>query len=226
MLKGDGKHFGVASLLISPAALVRTFGTPELSEIFVQGTGQISFEDNNLDCYCIFDYKKTDHYHGLNRDDEFYETPRNLRKPLHKRKVKYPTVEEFWTSEEPKEFRLVADDQADWKKFRRWVRREIANREKLGGEIDAEVEAKYGAEVNICTGNWETKARMETDPACFKYDYTYHLSKDELKALKDKPETLSPPSMFDLSKAKRVFIDKDDIKRQEMEREQEKIRNV
>ena len=34
VLKGDGKHFSVAKVMISPASLVRTFGMPDLSEIF------------------------------------------------------------------------------------------------------------------------------------------------------------------------------------------------
>jgi hypothetical protein len=34
----------------------------------------------------------------------------NMKKPLHKRKRKWPTIEEFWTSEEPVPFKLLADD--------------------------------------------------------------------------------------------------------------------
>lgn len=38
-LKGDGKAFAVAKIMISPAALIRTFGHPEMTEIFYSGTG-------------------------------------------------------------------------------------------------------------------------------------------------------------------------------------------
>jgi hypothetical protein len=57
----------------------------------------------------------------LNRDDEFYNTVKNMKRPEYRRKRKWPTVEEFWDLETPIEFRLLADDQSDWKKFRRWL---------------------------------------------------------------------------------------------------------
>lgn len=80
VLKGDGKHFAVAKLQIAPAHLVKLFGMPDMTEIFFHGSGQYSFEDNNLDMFCLFDYKQTDLYHGFNREDEFYETDSNLKK--------------------------------------------------------------------------------------------------------------------------------------------------
>jgi len=57
LLKGDGKTFGVAKLMISPAALIRTFGDPDSTEIFYSGTGQFDFEDGNLDLFCLYDYR-------------------------------------------------------------------------------------------------------------------------------------------------------------------------
>jgi hypothetical protein len=57
VLKGDGKHHGVATLYIAPAQLVRTFGFPHLTQIMAHGSGEYNFEDSNLDCYSIFDYK-------------------------------------------------------------------------------------------------------------------------------------------------------------------------
>jgi hypothetical protein len=64
-------------------------------------------------------------YHGFNRDDEFYEGMKNLRKPIHRRKRKWPTLDEFWADEEPKFFRLACDDQAEWRKFRRWMKKRL-----------------------------------------------------------------------------------------------------
>jgi heat shock protein HspQ len=87
--------------MVAPADLIKIFGMPDTSETFFQGTGQYTFEDNNLDVFCLYDYKKTDFYHGLNREDEFYLSEANLKKPLHKRKRKYPTIQEFWESTEP-----------------------------------------------------------------------------------------------------------------------------
>ena len=223
VLMGDGKHHAVAKINIAPAALIRTFGWPETSKIFYQGSGHFAFEDNNLDCYSLFDYKKTDLYYGLNREDAFYQTDKNLSKMLHKRKQKRPSLEDFWLSEEPQELKLACDDQADWKKFRRWLRKTVADREKLGGDFTSECEAKYGKEVGICHGDFAEVGVLETNPAAFNYDFTYHMTKDELKAFKDKPAPIEKPKMFDLSKAERVAVDKDEIKRQEMEREQQKL---
>jgi hypothetical protein len=56
-LKGDGKAVAVAKIMISPAALIRTFGDPDSTEIFYSGTGQFDFEDGNLDLFCLYDYR-------------------------------------------------------------------------------------------------------------------------------------------------------------------------
>jgi hypothetical protein len=96
--------------MIAPASLVRAFGMPSPTEIFYDGTGEFNFEDSNLDLYCLYDYRQTDFYYGLNRDDDYYETKRNLKRPLHKRKQRRPTIEEFWACEELKEFKLSCDD--------------------------------------------------------------------------------------------------------------------
>ena len=101
---------------------MKVFGIPDESSYAVVSTGEFNFEDNNLDCYKVFDYKQTDFYHGLNREDDYYTSPRNLRKPFHKRKRKWPTVEEFWNSEEPFEFKLTADEKSDVRRFKRWFR--------------------------------------------------------------------------------------------------------
>ena len=63
-----------------------------------------------MDLYRILDYKQTTFYHGLNREPEFYNTLKNMRKPEHKRSKPWPSVQEFWDCEEPKEFRLLASD--------------------------------------------------------------------------------------------------------------------
>jgi len=56
--------------------------------------------------------------------------------------------------------------------------------------------------------------------AVFNWDYTYHMSPEEIKALKDKkPEKLIPPKYFDLAKAERVYITKEELKQMELERE-------
>lgn len=83
MLKGSGKNHAVATLQIAPADLVKLFGMPDPTEIFYHGSAQYTFEDNNLDMYCLYDYKQTDYYHGINRNDDYYTTEKNLKLPLH-----------------------------------------------------------------------------------------------------------------------------------------------
>ena len=105
-----GKDKAECKLMIPPALLKRAFGTPESTQIGFAGTGTYDFEDSNLDLYRLIDYKQTDLYYGLNKDDDFYTTKKNLLKPIHKRNKKWPTIEEFWACEDPKPFRLLAGE--------------------------------------------------------------------------------------------------------------------
>ena len=111
--------------MIAPVDLIKIFGSPDQGTFGEETTGEYLFEDNNLDMFMLFDSKQTDYYHGMNREDSFYESPKNLRLPMHKRKRKWPTIEEFWASKEPKQFKLVCDDQADVRKFKRWLAIEL-----------------------------------------------------------------------------------------------------
>lgn len=92
----DHKSPNVAKFWIAPADLKKLFGVPDPPSLGIMGTGEYNFEDSNLDCFRLFDFKQTDMFHGLNREDEFYTGPKNMRKPLHKRKRKWPSVEQFW----------------------------------------------------------------------------------------------------------------------------------
>ena len=77
----------------------------------------------------------------------------------------------------------------------------------------------------MCHGNWDEKANFCHDVLAFKYDFTYHMSPEELKAYKGPiPEKLTPPHQFNLEKANIVVIDKDAIKLAEMEKEAQKLR--
>jgi hypothetical protein len=92
LFKGGGNHPSVARILVAPADLVKAFGNPSEPDVFDTATGEYNFEDNNLDCYALFDHKETDFYHGMNKEDEYYTTPENMKKAPHKRKRKYPNV--------------------------------------------------------------------------------------------------------------------------------------
>ena len=106
----NDKDKAVAKLMIAPALLKRAFGTPNESHIGFSVTGIYHFEDKDLSLYCLHDYKQTDFYHGMNRDDEFYDTVKNMKRPEYRRKRKWPTLDEFWESDTPVQFRLLADD--------------------------------------------------------------------------------------------------------------------
>lgn len=121
---------------------------------------------------------------------------------------------------------MACDDQADWKKFKRWLRRELSKAGECE-DFSSKNEAIYGSEVGISHGDWNEKAKFTTEMAVFNYDFTYFMSKDELKAYKgEKPAKLVPPKMFDLSKAERVFVNKEDIKLKEMEKESNRLKDV
>lgn len=70
------------------------------------------------------------------------------------------------------------------------------------------------------------KSKPNTEIAAFKWDYTYFMDKEEMKKLKEKPEPLIPPMSFDFSKAERVVITKEDLKKKEQELEQEKLKGL
>jgi len=201
--------------MIPPALLVRTFGTPGPSETGFHGTGEYHFEDNNLDVFNLYDYKKTDFFHGFNREDDFYTNKENMAKKPHARKRKWPSIEEFWASEEPVEFKLGATDQSEWRKFRKWLMKTLkkSSQRTDGYHFDADVQERFGKEFDICFGDYNEKGVINTSMAVHKWDFTYHMTADEIKALKDKkPEPVIPPKFFDLDKAERVYITREELK--------------
>jgi hypothetical protein len=90
--------------MVPPALLVKAFGMPNPTQTGFDGTGEYDFEDNNLDIFNIADYRKTTFYWGWNDEDSYYE--KDLALPPHKRRRKWPSIKEFWTSMEPAEFKL------------------------------------------------------------------------------------------------------------------------
>ena len=185
------------------------------------------FEDTNLDCYRLIDYKQTDLYWGFNREDEYYNTVKNLKKPIYKRVKKWPSYEEFWALEEPKPFRLMASEQADWRKFKRWLRKHLAKVEQDPDyDYDTEALSKYQDSVDLCLGDFDKKGHINTDMAIFKYSNLEFMTEDEIKKLTDIQKTMKkPPTPVDLSKAERVVINKADLKIQEIQAEQEQLSN-
>lgn len=107
LLKSGPADGCTRKISFAPASLVKAFGLPSMTRTGFDGTGEYDFEDNNLDSFNLADHQKTDFYWGLNREDEYYNHPKNLAKPPHKRKRKWPTIEEFWKSTEQQEFKLT-----------------------------------------------------------------------------------------------------------------------
>ena len=68
----DQKAPNVAKFQIAPALLWRLFGIPDQPSLGIVSTGEYNFEDTNLDCYKLYDFKQTQWFHGLNREDEYY----------------------------------------------------------------------------------------------------------------------------------------------------------
>ncbi len=114
-----------------------------------------------------------------------------MKKPDHKRTKKWPTVEEFWKCEEPKPFRLLASDHADWRKFKRWFRnhlRRIENNPEF--DFDTEALAKFEPTLDICQGNFDKKEEVNTEMAIFKWSNQNFMSEKELKDLPEEMRTL------------------------------------
>lgn len=172
--------------------------------------------------YRIFDYKQTDFYHGYNREDEFYTTEKNLRKPEIKRKRKWPSRPEFWALEQPRPFRVIASEQAEWRKFKRWLKKHL---EKIEATPDFDYDKAaldlHEPDLDICLGDWDEKGVVNHEMAIYKWDSTYFLSEKEIAALpEERRQPLKvPPKSFDLAKAERIVVNKADLKVQELQAE-------
>jgi hypothetical protein len=199
--------------MVPPALLIRAFGHPGPSRSGFVTTGEFDFEDQNFDVYNLCDFKKTQGYWGLNQDDKYYE--KYVNKAPHKREHRWPTVEEFWSSMEPAEFKIYATDMADWRKFKLWLKKTClasADQEPFSERI----RRKFEQDVDICTGDYDKVGKVVTEVAVYKWDFTHFMSEEDLKKWKGtKPDPLVKPVGFDLQQAKRVFITKEDLKRRE-----------
>lgn len=58
--------------------------------------------------------------------------------------------------------------------------REIENSPEVKS-YDEKVLEKYAHEFDLCRGNYDEKGKVNTDIACFKYDWTMLMTKQELK---------------------------------------------
>lgn len=176
-MSGGINKKNVAKFLVAPKHLRHTFGVPDQPEIGIWCTGEYHFEDNNLDLYKLFDYKQTDLYHGYNRDDEYYTSAKNMRKPHHRRKRKWPTVDEFWELEEPVIFKLAADSNTDLRRFKRWFRAQLKVSAENEQSFEDKILEKYRDKIDLCDGKWEEKGVINTDMAVYKLNVNDYMSK-------------------------------------------------
>lgn len=149
-----------------------------------------------------------------------------MKKPERKRVRKWPTVEEFWDSETPARFRLLAGEQADWRTFKRWLFKHLRQIEAQPDyDYDKIASEMFEADLDICLGDYDEKGTVNTEMAIFNYDSSMFYTKKEIDAMPDvrKPLRFSPPTMLDLNNVERVFIEKDKMKVQEIQAEQEKL---
>lgn len=81
-----------------------------------RSTYQYDFEDTDLSLFLVYDFKATTNYWGNNKPNFDYQN-QALTNPRN-RINKYPTVEEFWNSEELHQFRINSSRYADIHKFK------------------------------------------------------------------------------------------------------------
>mmetsp|Transcript_6808 Transcript_6808/g.11473 ORF Transcript_6808/g.11473 Transcript_6808/m.11473 type:complete len:432 (+) Transcript_6808:297-1592(+) len=217
----------VTKIMVPPALLVRAFGSPDRSHLGFWCTGHIDFEDANLDLFRLYDYKETDFYHGLNREAEYYDKLSNLKKPERKRRRMWPTITEFWELEEPREFRMISNPYSEWKRFRKWFKRELLKVEDDPSyDYDKMALAKYEADMDVCLLDYDKKGEVHTDVAVYKWNYHNLMTEEEIKNMSDdlRLETPEPPKCpADFSKVQRHILDKDALAIKEMQAEQERM---
>ena len=162
-----GKEKAVCKIKVAPALLKKAFGKPSNADLGFAVSGEYDFEDSNLDLFKIHDYKQTTFYHGFNREDAFYYTEKNMKRHEKRRVRKWPSVDEFWELETPIEFRLLAGEQADWRKFKRWLNRHLSSIEGSNFDYDTECMAKHESTLDICMGDFDKKDAVNTEMAVF-----------------------------------------------------------
>lgn len=149
-----------------------------------------------------------------------------MRKPLHKRSRKWPTIDDFWNSDQPVFFRMIASDQSNWRAFRTWLRRHMRKiEEDPSFDYDTEVLALHKPTLDICLGDFAKLEEVNHEMAVFKWNAGEFMTQEEIDKLPEdrKPIFKTPPKAFDLSKAEKVYMDKSALKVQEIQAEQEKL---
>ena len=135
-------------------------------------------------------------------------------------------MQEFWESTEPHSFKMTADDQSAWRKFRRWFLIEIEKSKTRTESYEEMALRKHADEIDISMGNFKEKGVInQKNIACFKWDFTYFMTESQLadyikkaqKELEDKKgegpiEKLKIPVYLDPENSDRVYTTKEQLK--------------
>jgi hypothetical protein len=78
-------------------------------------------------------------------------------------------------------FKLVADDHADVRKFKRWLQLELKKVGSKQQSFDDMVLEKYEKEIDISLGKYDERSVPHTDMAVFKFDWRDFMNKEEVK---------------------------------------------
>lgn len=131
-------------------------------------TGCYFFEDSNLDSFILFDWKQTTITWGKNLPDSEYDNQENIM-PLHRIR-KFPSLEEFWSSNEHQEFRYNFSRYAERRKFLKWILKEVDGEEV--NSLEKELNDKFGVidKYESLTKVGRTENRV---PSIYEYSQEY-----------------------------------------------------
>ena len=197
-----------SKIILTPAQLIHWFGDP-LWNSNPYCWGEYTFEDNNLDIFLLCDPHSTTYSRGINKDDEYYAEQRKTLRKNH-REPKYPNPVEFWTNDIPRTFFIYAPPHAEFRKFKVWIRKTIAEGLK-NPSFKERMDKKYGHLFsNYDDYNTDYDKFIERGVktvGAFNFIWSDFLSKDEKKQLKNSlPELPIPPEYISPEKGKKAEI--------------------
>ena len=76
--------------------------------------------DSNLDRFLVYDFKGTTAYAGPNDEKHDYTRDQSKIQP-NKRKFRFLTPEEYWSTDEPQMFHICCTHYGNAWKFKKWL---------------------------------------------------------------------------------------------------------
>mmetsp|Transcript_5991 Transcript_5991/g.6212 ORF Transcript_5991/g.6212 Transcript_5991/m.6212 type:complete len:1058 (+) Transcript_5991:302-3475(+) len=126
---------GSKKVKLVPSELIKKFGKPG-KQIDQNVTGHYIFEDSNLDVFMLYEHKQTTMSWGDNWEDEIYEKQSKANINPMFQIMKVPTPEEFWSSNEEKDMRIMFTPHAEWKKFIAFLKLELMKDYNIIDKLD------------------------------------------------------------------------------------------